>query len=255
MMDFRDAGYGYDVFGFNPEWLDSFVKLLMPVYKYYFRVSSHGIENIPLDGPGILASNHSGIIPVDGLMIGVDVYVQTDHVRAPRAIMDHFVGGLPFIGTVFTRVGGIGGSRGNFRRSLEDGDLLLVFPEGEPGISKPFSKRYQLQKWRVGHVELAIRHQVPVIPTAVIGAEEQYPLLAKLPIKAFGAPHLPIPLVPFPLPVHYHLYYGEPIVFDGQYKPEDANDPEVLVKAAETVKSAVAALIKRGLDERKGVFA
>ena len=254
-MDFRDAGYGYDVFGFNPTWLKWASKVLEPIYKYYFRVSSYGIEHVPLEGPGILASNHSGTLPIDGMMIGLDVYFKTHEYRAPRAIVDYFVAGLPFVGTLFTRVGGIGGSRGNFRRSLEDGDLLLVFPEGEPGISKPFSKRYQLQKWRVGHVELAIRHQAPVIPTAVVGAEEQLPLIAQIPIRAFGAPHIPLPAVPFPLPVHYHIYYGEPIDFSEQYEPDDANDPEVLKQAAKTVKSAVHELIQRGLRERKGVFA
>lgn len=254
-MEFRDAGYGYDVFGFNPKWLRWVSKALEPFYKYYFRVSSYGAENIPREGPGILASNHSGTVPIDGMMIGLDVYYQTNKLRNPRAVVDHFVAGLPFLGTLFTRVGGIGGSRGNFRRSLEGGDLLLVFPEGEPGVSKPFSKRYQLQKWRVGHVELAIRHEAPVIPTAVIGAEEQLPLIAQIPIRAFGVPHLPLPAVPFPLPVHYHIYYGEPISFSELYSPEDANDPDVLVEAAQTVKSAVADLIQRGLQERKGVFA
>ena len=89
--------------------------------------------------------------------------------------MNHFVPALPFIGTIFARGGMVGGSRGNVRALLEAGELLMIFPEGTPGIIKPFHKRYQLQKFRVGHAELAIRHQVPVIPVGIVGAEEQLP--------------------------------------------------------------------------------
>lgn len=254
-MSFHDAGYGYDVFGFSPEWLRVAAAILKPVYKYWFRVTSHGFENVPRKGSAILASNHSGTVPIDGMMLGLDVYFRSERTRHTRPIVDHFVAGLPFLGTLFSRCGGVGGSRGNFRRILEGGELLIVFPEGEPGISKPFSKRYQLQKWRVGHVEFAIRYRAPVVPIAVIGAEEQMPRLVNLPINLFGSPHVPIPAVPFPLPVHYHIYYGEPIVFHEEFAPRDANDPEILQEASRQVKLAVEELIARGLEERKGVFA
>lgn len=252
-MQFQDAGYGYDIFGFNPRWLNIVSKVLWPIYKYYFRVTSHGFENVPTQGAAVLASNHSGVLPIDGMMLGLDIFFRSEQQRHPRTAIDHFVAGMPFVGTLFSRVGGIGGSRGNFRRCLEMGDLLVVFPEGEPGISKPFRQRYQLKKWRVGHVEFAIRLQVPVIPIAIIGAEEQMPLLAKLPIHLFGSPHVPLTLVPFPLPVHYHIHYGSPIHFP-EYAPEDANDPEILKMAAQQVRVAVEQLIHRGLEERKGVF-
>lgn len=253
-MQFRDAGYGYDVFGFSPKWLDVTSKVMKPVYEHYFRVKSYGFENVPMEGPAILAGNHSGTIPIDGMMLSLDVLFKSDFKRNPRATIDYFVAGLPFVGTLFSRVGAIIGSRGNFRYCLEQGDLIVVFPEGEPGVSKPFSKRYQLQKWRVGHVEFAIRYRSPVVPVAIIGAEEQMPLMGRIPIKLFGSPHIPVPASPFPLPVRYHIHYGEPIHLQKEYEPSDANDPAILREASERVKVEVEKLVARGLEMREGVF-
>tara|TARA_B100001989_G_scaffold243931_1_gene212132 strand:- start:10119 stop:10913 length:795 start_codon:yes stop_codon:yes gene_type:complete len=253
-LSFRDTGHGYDVFGLKPQWVGHSVEVLRHVYEKWFRVTSHDAHHVPTEGAGILASNHSGTLPVDGVMIYLDVLKHTEPPRIARPIADHFVSMLPFIGTYYARVGVVGGSRGNFRQLLEQGELLMVFPEGVPGISKPFSERYKLRKWRVGHVELAIRYQVPVIPVAVIGAEEQMPQFARLPIRMFGAPFLPLFFPPIPLPVHYHIYYGEPIAFHERYAPEQADEPDILRLAADEVQAAVQALIERGLSEREGVF-
>jgi 1-acyl-sn-glycerol-3-phosphate acyltransferase len=152
-------------------------------------------------------------------------------------------------------MGMVGGARNNFRHLLECGELPLVFPEGVPGMKKGFRRRYQLQTWRVGHVELAIRHRVPIVPTAVIGAEEAWPLLARIDsFHWFGAPFLPIPLVPLPLPVRCHVHYGEPIALHERFTPAAADDPDAVGAAAEAVKQAVAALIDHGRREHKGLF-
>jgi len=140
------------------------------------------------------------------------------------------------------------------RLLLERGEMLLIFPEGTVGIGKPFSERYKLQDWRVGHIEFAIRHRSPVVPVAVIGAEEQMPQIARLPIHLFGSPWLPITATPFPLPTHYHIHYGQPIVFHDRFKPSDADRPDVIDAAALEVKAAVQDLIDQGLEARKGVF-
>lgn len=252
----KDEGHGYDVFGANAEWVAMGAALMRPLYEVWFRVESHGAENIPKEGGAVLASNHSGTLPFDAAMIWTDVLRRTDPPRIVRPVLDYFVPLLPFFGMLFTRAGSIGGSRGNVRASLEAGELLLVFPEGVVGIGKHFRDRYQLQEWRVGHVELAIRHRVPVVPTAVVGAEEQMPQLARIEIGArlFGAPYLPVPLTLVPLPVRYHIYYGEPMHLSERFSVEDANRPEALEEAAQLVKERVQALIDRGLAERSGVF-
>jgi 1-acyl-sn-glycerol-3-phosphate acyltransferase len=253
-ISFRDTGYGFDEFGLSPSWVTTSARTLAPVYDKWFRVKSYGNEHVPTEGAAILASNHSGTLPFDGAMIYMNVMRETEPTRILRVIADHFVSKLPFVGAFYSRVGVVGGSRGNFRRLLENGELLLVFPEGVPGISKPFGSRYELQKWRVGHVELAIRHQCPVIPVAVIGAEEQMPQIGRIPIHMFGSPFLPLTLVPFPLPVQYHIHYGAAIPIQQMYRPEQADDPDVLQRAAAQVKAAVQQLIERGLSERTSIF-
>jgi 1-acyl-sn-glycerol-3-phosphate acyltransferase len=252
---FADAGHGFDTFGFDPSVLETAARLGRFAYERYFRVDSTGVENVPRSGAAILASNHGGTLPLDAALIVLDVLYRTHPPRVARPIGDVFIPLLPWVGALFTRLGVVGGARNNFRHLLENGELPLVFPEGVPGIKKGFQHRYELQTWRVGHVELAIRHQIPIVPTAVIGAEEAWPLIGRIDrFHLFGAPFLPIPLVPLPLPVRCHVRYGEPILLSEQFKPADADDPEVSVAAAEVVKRAVADLIARGRRERNGLF-
>lgn len=255
-LHYRDAGHGYDAFGLHPDYVSFGLGLTRWPYERYFRVISHGIENLPKDGSAILASNHSGNVPIDGMMLWHDVLRQTNPARVARGIADHFVPSLPFIGSLFARGGMVGGSRGNARTLLEAGELLMIFPEGVPGIIKPWAKRYQLQKFRVGHAELAIRHSTPIIPIGIIGAEEQMPsiLSSKRLGKLFGIESVPIPILPVPLPVRYYIYYGEPIPVQLEYPPEAADDPKVLKAVAIRVQESVAALIKHGLAQREGVF-
>jgi 1-acyl-sn-glycerol-3-phosphate acyltransferase len=250
----RDAGHGYDSFGMHPAFVATGLAAFKGFHSHYFRVKSYGTENIPATGRGILTGNHSGTIPIDGMMLWLDVLINAQ--RIPRPIADHFVPALPYIGVLFSRCGMVGGSRGNVRALLNAEELLMIFPEGVPGIGKPYKDRYQLQDWRVGHAELAIRHQAPVIPVAFIGAEEQMPQIARLDGlgKRLGLPYLPIPATPFPLPVRYHIHYGKPIDLAEDYSPEQADDPAVVREAALRVKAAVQELIRQGLQKRKGVF-
>jgi 1-acyl-sn-glycerol-3-phosphate acyltransferase len=148
----------------------------------------------------------------------------------------------------------VGGSRGNARILLERGELLLIHPEGVPGIAKHFKDRYKLQDWRVGHVELAIRHRAPVVPVAVVGAEEQMPQIGRIPIEVFSMPFIPVTASPFPLPVRYRIYYGEPIPFQDRFTPDQADDPGVVREAAAEVKAAVQAMLDKGVAERPGIF-
>lgn len=244
--------HGYDSFGAHREgaaFAHAFTNFL---YERWFRVLSQGHENIPASGPVIIAANHSGTLPFDAMMIYADLLRRTDPPRLPRAIADSFVAGLPWIGLLFARAGVVGGARRNVEHLLRNDELIVVFPEGVPGISKRYSQRYQLQNWRGGHAELAIRFGATVVPTALIGAEEQMPQVARLPISLFGAPFLPIPATPVPLPVRYHIHYGEPIRFD---LPQSASDdPEAIADASAQVRDAVSALLDDGLRQRSGRF-
>lgn len=250
-----DRGHGYDAFGMSRAGIAAGMAISHWMYTRYFRVISHGVEHVPDEGPVVLASNHSGMLPLDAFMIWADIVRNGTRVRIPRVVVDNFVPGLPWVNHVFTRAGAIGGSRGNFHAVLDAGGMILVFPEGEPGISKPFSQRYQLQHFREGHAELAIRHSAKIVPVAVVGAEEQWPQIATIKgIHLFGAPHLPVPATPLPLPVRYHLWYGPPIDVTEQAEPHQSTDAEIVGALALRVKAEVASLIERGLRERKGIF-
>jgi 1-acyl-sn-glycerol-3-phosphate acyltransferase len=256
-LAFADAGHGYDAFGMHPDFIAFGDALVGPLYDNYFRVKSYDTHHIPASGPAILAANHSGTLPFDAMMLWTDVFRHTSPPRAPRPVADYFVSSLPFIGTLFARAGAVGGSRGNVRKLLEQGSMIMLFPEGTVGIGKPFGKRYQLQEWRPGHCEMAIRFGAPVVPVGIVGAEEQMPQIASIPLEPLGLPmpYMPIPATPIPLPVRYHILYGEPLRFDVEYRPEDADDPAIVTAAAQRVRDAVEALLHRGLRERTGVFA
>jgi 1-acyl-sn-glycerol-3-phosphate acyltransferase len=248
-----EGTHGYDVFGMQPDVVAMSYALLRWPYERYFRVDSRGHEHVPRSGAAILVANHGGVLPLDAAMIYADVLRHTSPPRVVRPIGAVFLPRLPFIGTLFSRLGMVNGSRANVRRLLDDGSLLLVFPEGTTGTAKTIRQRYLLQAWRVGHAELAMRHRAPVIPVGVVGTEEAWPLVARIDrFHAFGAPYLPIAATPLPLPARCHIRYGPPLQLhaDGL----DPDDPVHVARAAERVHAAVSELVDRGLRERRGVF-
>ena len=251
---FHDAGHGYDVFGLHPPTLAAAVSAAAPLYDRYFRVDSQGIEHVPATGPAILVANHGGVLPVDAAMMCLDVLRRTDPPRIPRAIADHFVPRLPFVSTLFSRLGVVSGTRANVRALLEQGELIAVWPEGVTGPAKSFKDRYRIQEWRVGFAELAIRYHAPVVPVAIVGAEESWPLAMKLRgLHVFGSPYLPVPATPIPLPAHYRLRYGEPRHLHGGTHRE-VDDPDVIAHAATQVRVALERLLDDTLCVRRGVF-
>ena len=247
-------GDGYDCYGASAEGSALALALTRGLYERWFRVDSAGAHHVPSTGPVIVAANHSGTLPFDAAMLHADLLRRTDPPRLPRSVVDRFVPRLPWFSALVARAGAINGTRRNVEHVLATGQLLVVFPEGTVGIGKPFAERYRLQTWRPGHAELALRHRAPVVPTAIVGAEEQMPILARLErFHAFGAPYLPIPLVPFPLPVRYRVRYGPPLALHRMF-PGDPRDPALIRAAAAEVEGAVQALIDETLAAREGVF-
>jgi 1-acyl-sn-glycerol-3-phosphate acyltransferase len=240
MIQFHDAGHGWDEFGLHPPALARALALAEPLYRRWFRVSAYGIEHVPATGAAILVANHSGALPIDAAMLLVDVVRRTS--RVPRIVADRFVPVLPVIGELFARAGVVVGTRANVRVLLERGELVAIFPEGSRGIGKPYRRRYELQGWRVGHAELALRHRVPVIPVAIIGAEEAWPVIGRIQgFHLFGAPFLPVPATPLPLPVHLRIHYGAPVTLSERFDPDCPDD---VGRAAGIVRSAVEDLIR-----------
>jgi len=169
-------------------------RLYDPVYKHWFRVEWEGLENVPTDGGALLVANHAAAIPSDApvIMHGIETELE----RPVYGLADDLFKSLPVVGTLWSRTGGVPAHPDNAYRLLrEQGQLVLVFPEGSKGPGKHFSQRYQLRRFgRGGFVEIAMRAGVPVVPIAVVGAEESMPTLYNMSrlAKAARLPYFPI---------------------------------------------------------------
>lgn len=252
----RQNEFGFDPFGMSRESLGTAIRFARFMYRHYFRAEAHGIENLPSAGRVILVGNHSGQLPFDGLVIASACFLEPAQPRLVRAMVEFFVPTVPFASYLFARWGQITGTPENCRRLLAADEAVLVFPEGARGISKPFSKRYQLAEFGTGFMRLALESNAPIVPVAVIGAEEQAPAInLKSLAKLVGAPALPIVpyppfIAPWPLPVKYRLYFGEPMHFTGG---PDTDDDDLADKVKQ-VRHRIQGMIHQGLAGRKHVF-
>lgn len=251
------ARQGGDPFGLDPSFAKYPSMFGATLHRLYFRTSVHGIENVP-EGRALLIANHSGQFPIDGLMIAMAMLMDADPPRVVRAMVEKWVQTLPFIATFFHRTGQVVGVPENCQRLLEREELILAFPEGTRGISKPFTRRYQLEEFGLGFMRLAIQTGAPIVPVGVVGAEEQFINVGNLDwlAKTLGVPVLPIipqmfiPGGMMPLPTKYHLYFGEPLRFEGD--PDD--DDAVIEEKVWLVRQTIQGIINRGLKERKSLF-
>jgi 1-acyl-sn-glycerol-3-phosphate acyltransferase len=245
--------FGVDPFGFDLRYALAAMAPFVWLYKHYFRVQAFNIDRVPR-GRVLLVSNHSGQLPLDGAMIVVGMLTEANPPRAVRSMVEKWVQTLPYVSTFMARVGQIVGTPENCRRLLDAEEAILVFPEGVRGLGKVWPQRYHLQDFGLGFMRLALETNAPIVPVAVIGAEEQAPSLANLkPLaKLLGFPYLPLTptIVPLPLPTRYRIYFGEPMRFTGRADDEDAE----LDKKVATVKSTLQSMIDAGLKERKHVF-
>src|SRR3954447_5071598 len=217
--------YGVDPFGLELDFTKAAIAPVLWMYRNYFRAETHGIEQVP-SGRVMLISNHSGQLPLDGAMIAMALLLEGEPPRVVRAMVEKWAPTLPFVAPLFARVGQVVGTPENARRLLAAGETLMVFPEGTRGLNKTFEKKYQLQDFGLGFMRLALETQAPIVPVAVVGAEEQAPALwdFKAAAKILGFPSLPVtPTVfPVPLPVKYRLHFGPPMRFTGGPDDEDA---------------------------------
>src|SRR5438270_2123174 len=245
--------YGVDPFGMELEFAKAAIAPALWLYKSYFRVQTHGIEQVPA-GKVMLIANHSGQLPLDALMIGVSMLLEAEPPRVARAMVEKWAPTLPFVAPFFARIGQVVGTPANCRRLLAAGETIMVFPEGVRGLNKTFDKKYQLQEFGTGFMRLALETSTPIVPVGVVGAEEQAPAFFdwRAVAKAIGFPALPITLtgVPLPLPVKYHLWFGQPMRFSGSPDDDDAE----LERKVRDVKSAVQSLLQTGLTSRTSVF-
>ena len=255
--------YTVDDYGLDPDIAERLlIETVRPLATKWFRVEVRGAENIPTDGGALLVANHSGTIPLDGLMTMFAVHETTG--RNLRPLGADLLFRLPFIGELARKAGATLACNEDASRLLSGGELAGVWPEGFKGIGKPYSERYKLQRFgRGGFVSAAIRTGVPIVPCSVVGAEEIYPLVGNVPFLArlLGVPYIPItpffpllgPLGLVPLPSKWIIEFGEPIRTDS-YDPGAADDPMLVFNVTDQVRETIQQTLYTLLMRRKSVF-
>ncbi len=239
-------------------------RLYDPMYRYWFRVEWEGLEKIPSNGGALLIANHAGAIPSDApaIMHGIETEVG----RPVYGLADYFFRTIPVVGTLWSRTGGVPAHPDNAYRILHDQQqLALVFPEGTKATSKTYGDRYRLRRFgRGGFVEIAMRAGVPVIPIAVVGAEESMPILFRVPslAKALNLPYFPVTANSLLLgPLGYVTYFPskfklrvlDPVTFDVEPGEERYSRSRVMDEA-ERIRATLQDALHDMLRERRSVW-
>ncbi|GHH42072.1 lysophospholipid acyltransferase family protein [Streptomyces candidus] len=257
--------YEVDEFGYDKELTDQvLMSMVRPFYEKYFRVEVKGIENVPTEGGALIVANHSGTLPLDGLMLQAAVHDEHPAGRHLRLLAADLVFVLPVVNELARKAGHTLACAEDARALLERGELVGVMPEGFKGIGKPFGERYKLQRFgRGGFVSTAMRAGAPIVPCSIVGAEEIYPMVgnSRTLARVLGLPYFPItptfpwlgPLGLVPLPTKWTIQFGEPIPTDG-YTEEAAEDPMLMFNLTDQVREQIQHTLYKLLVQRRSVF-
>ncbi len=245
--------------GHDPHFLERAAPLLEFLWSRYFRVRLLGIENVPDGGAALLVGNHSGGIPYDGAMLLYGMYRNHPKHRRVRPLIANFAFRAGWMANVVARIGGVRASTETALPLLGAGELVAVFPEGLKGVGKLYRERYRLARFgRGGFVRLARQARVPLLPVAIVGAEEIHPVIGKITRLAepLGLPYIPItptfpwlgPLGLLPVPTKWTIQIGPPI------PPPAIGDEAGTLQVAEAVRTAIDGMIADLLAQRRSIL-
>ena len=232
------------------------------LYFEYFRVDVEGIENVPMDGPGVLVSNHAGaFIPYDGMMLQLAVLNEAQMPRRLRVVGTEILNLIPFISHLYRKAGAAFASKEDARWVLSNGHLLGAFPEGVPAFQKPHAEAYQLRRFgRGGFAALAIEAQAPIVPVAIVGSEDVHPTLFssrrlaqlfKLVFPQQRVEEIGVFLNPIPLPIKWNIRFLPQIT---PPTPESGADRLTVLELAEQTRETVQKALDEMLEERDSRF-
>jgi 1-acyl-sn-glycerol-3-phosphate acyltransferase len=256
--------YDVDEFGFDPDLTDQvFQPVLRLLYDNYFRTEVIGAENLPAEGGALIVANHAGTLPLDALMLSIAVHDEHPAHRHLRLLAADLALRVPILSELGRKYGMTLACNPDAERLMTNGELVGVFPEGYKGLGKGYAQRYKLQRFgRGGFVAAALRTRTPIIPAAIVGAEEIYPMIADVkPVaRAAGLPYFPVtptfpllgPLGAVPLPSKWLIAFGEPI--DPTEHASDADDPIVVFNLADHVRETIQQSIHELLARRPDPF-
>lgn len=251
--------YDYDPWGYSPKAMKRFILPAAFLYRYYFRCQTTGLEHLP-KGRVLLIGNHAGQIAFDGLMVTTACILDANPPRLSRGMGEYWLGTLPYMSVLLDRTGSAVGTRQTCIDMLRHDECVMAFPEGVRGMNKVYADAYKLMEFGLGFMRLALETNTPIVPVSVVGSEEQNPGIADLKGVAhlLGMPSFPVtltfpllgPLGMLPLPVRYHIEFGEPMHFEGDHEDDD----DVIQAKVDEVRAAISAQLERGLAARKSVF-
>jgi 1-acyl-sn-glycerol-3-phosphate acyltransferase len=253
-----------DDFGRDRTFADTLRPFFEFLYEVWWRVEASGIEHIPSAGQALLVANHSGVLPYDGAMIKLAIARNHPAQRDCRMLVLDMFALLPFLAPALMKYGEVRAHPANAERLLAKGELVGVFPEGIKGVGKYFGERYRLARFgRGGFVRIALRTGAPLIPCAVVGAEEIHPVVGRADWvgRLFGLPYFPLtptfpwlgPLGVVPMPTKWSIDIADPIPMD-EYGPEAAEDPILVNRIAQDVRETIQRMVDGRLARRRSVW-
>lgn len=255
----RNRAEEVDAFGLDPIYAERWRPYFEFLYRSYWRVAASGMDRVPDHGRAIIVANHGGVLPYDAVMLMYAIRYDHSAHRTARPLIEDAPMRLPFLGPALNRLGCVRASQDNAAKLLEGDRLVIVFPEGAKGTSKLHRDRYQLQRFgRGGFVKLALRTRTPIVPAAIVGAEEVHPLLSRVRLGSRTLlPYLPItptfpwtgPLGAIPLPSRWMIRFGERIEL-GDHGPEAARDAMVVNELNERARSRIQQMLDELVSER-----
>lgn len=221
------------------------------LYHRYWRVEVQGAQHLP-EGGCVLVANHAGALPVDGPVLQKAIRTERPELKEARWLIEDAVLATPVLGRLMKRLSGVRADPASALALLAEGRPVIVFPEGMQGLGKPITERYQLKRFgRGGYIKLALRAKVPIIPVAIVGAEEAMPLLARLPMQPFGVPY--VPLTSVPLPARWHIQFGAPVSLAKAAKGA-VDDLSYVEETNDQIRSQIEAMLLQMLEARESVF-
>jgi 1-acyl-sn-glycerol-3-phosphate acyltransferase len=257
--------YQVDEFGHDPDLVEHVLApLLRPLYRRWWRVETRGLEHVPEKGAALVVGNHAGTLPFDAMMVALAILDEHPARRTLRMLAADMAFSLPVVAPLARKSGNTLACPEDAERLLRAGELVGVWPEGYKGLGKPYWERYRLQRFgRGGFVEVALRTGAPIVPVAVVGSEEIYPMIGNLRrlARLLGFPYFPVtptfpllgPLGMIPLPSRWVIEFCPPIPTEG-YSPETLLDPMAVFDLTDQVRDTIQQAIYRNLVDRKGIF-
>ena len=257
--------YTVDEFGHDPDLVEHVLApLLRPLYRHWWRVEVRGLEHVPEEGPALVVGNHAGTLPFDAMMVSLALLDEHPARRSLRVLAADLAFTLPVVAPLARKSGNTLACAEDAERLLEAGELVGVFPEGYKGLGKPYRERYRLQRFgRGGFVGVALRTGAPIVPVALVGSEEIYPMVLNLRrvARLLGFPYFPVtptfpalgPLGAIPLPSKWVIEFCPPIP-TADLGREAMLDPMVVFDLTDQVRDTIQQTVHRNLRRRRGVF-